>query len=154
MSPYELLVLIHVLAATTWVGGAITLNVLALRMVRSGDAGRILDFTKTQESLGPRLYAPASLAVLGVGSWMVAVNEAWTIGQLWIVLALVGFALTFLTGIFYFGPEGTRIANAVQARGAEDPDAQRRIRRMLTVSRLDTLLLVLIVADMVIKPGL
>ena len=138
MTGYEILVLLHILAAITWVGGAITLNVVAVRMVRAGDGPRVLDFTKTQEWLGPRLYAPASLAVLGVGIWMVAVNQAWRIGQLWIVLGLVGFTITFVTGITYFGPEAARIAKVVETRGAEDPDAQRRIRRMFLVSRLDT----------------
>jgi uncharacterized membrane protein len=123
-------------------------------MMRSRDAERTVDFVRTQEWLGPHLYAPAALTLLVVGISMVAVNEAWTIGQLWIVLALVGFGLTFLTGIAYFGPEVARIMKAVEARGAEDPDAQRRIRRVFSVARLDLLLLVLIVVDMVVKPGL
>jgi uncharacterized membrane protein len=85
---------------------------------------------------------------------MVAINDAWTIGQLWIVLALVLFGVSFLVGAAYFGPESKRIAAAAEAGGPAAPEVQRRIRRMSLVGRLDLLLLLVIVWDMVAKPGI
>jgi hypothetical protein len=85
---------------------------------------------------------------------MVVVNEAWTIGQLWIVLALIGIGVTVIAGAGFFGPESRRIGSLVEQRGAVDPEVRPRLRRVNVLSRLDLLLLLLIVTDMVIKPGL
>ena len=38
-------------------------------------------------------------------------------------------------------------------RGAEDPEVQRRIGRVLWISRIELFFLILIVLDMVVKPG-
>jgi uncharacterized membrane protein len=154
MPLYDLLLLIHILAALTWVGGSVMLTVLGARVVRSGDPGRIVAFTKDSEWVGPRIIAPSALALLGVGIGMVIENPAWEFSQLWIILALIGFAITFIGGLTFFGPESKRIARLIETEGAESPEAQRRGRRILLVSRLDTLLLVLLVVDMVLKPGL
>lgn len=154
MTLYEWLLLSHILAAIAWVGGAITISVLSARIMRSGDAGQLAAFVGNLQWMGNRIYLPASLAVLGLGIWMVAESEAWTIGQLWIVLALVGIGITTLIGALYFGPEGKRIGRAIEADGPESPEAQERMRRIFLVGRFDLLVLLLIVVDMVLKPGL
>lgn len=41
----------------------------------------------------------------------------------------------------------------MKQKGLEDPEVQARVKRITMVVRIDFLLLVLIVADMVIKPG-
>ena len=41
----------------------------------------------------------------------------------------------------------------VDQRGAEDPAVQRAITQLIAISRIDLVVLVLIVIDMVIKPG-
>jgi hypothetical protein len=111
-------------------------------------------FAKEAAGVGQRVIAPSTLVLLALGFWMVGVSEAWTIGQTWIILSLVGFGITFLTGALFFGPESLRIGKAIDARGPADPDVQRRIRRVVALGRIDLLVLVLIVADMVFKPGL
>jgi uncharacterized membrane protein len=151
---YEVLLFAHIVAAIVWVGGAIMINVLSSRAVASGDPVRIATFAKEAGGVGQRVIAPSALVLLAMGLWMVAVNDGWTIGQTWIFLALVGFGLTFLTGALFFGPESLRIGRAIDEGGPDSPDVQRRIRRLVALSRVDLLVLVLIVADMVFKPGL
>ena len=151
---YDVLLFVHILAAIIWVGGAVMFNVFGTRAARSGDPQRAAAITRDIEWVGQRIIAPTSLVLLAMGLIMVRVNDAWTIGQAWIILALVGFGLTFLAGILFFGPESGRIAKGIEERGAEDPDVQRRIRRLIATSRFDLVLLALIVADMVFKPGL
>jgi uncharacterized membrane protein len=154
MTLYEVLLFVHIVAAIVWVGGAALINVLTTRAARSDDAHYAAVITREVGLVGQRVIAPSTLVLLGMGLWIVGVSEAWTIGQLWIILALVGFGLTFLAGILFFGPEAARIATGIEERGPGDPDVARRIRRITSLSRLDLLLLVLIVADMVFKPGL
>jgi uncharacterized membrane protein len=151
---YEILVLLHVLAAITWVGGAITITLLAAQMERSDDPTVVAVYLRQTEWLGRGMFPIAAVAVLVLGITMVAVNEAWTIGQLWILLALIGVAITFTAGAAFFGPEARRIGRLAGERGAADPEVRRRLQRVSALSRFDLLLLLLIVADMVIKPGL
>lgn len=42
---------------------------------------------------------------------------------------------------------------AGQERGADDPEVQRRVQRIFTISRYDLAVLLLVVVDMVVKPG-
>lgn len=154
MELYDWLLLIHILAAITWVGGAITLNMLATRIRRAGTPEDLVAFAGLTEWIGPRVYIPAGLVVLAMGIWMVAIEDAWRIGQLWIILALVGFGITLVGGAVYFGPEAKRIREAAQAEGPKSARVQALVRRIFVVSRFDLTLLILIVADMVLKPGL
>jgi uncharacterized membrane protein len=153
MTLYDVLLLFHILAAIIWVGGALAINILGTRMQRAGGPAAAA-FAQQTAWIGPRVFAPSTLVVLGLGVAMVAENDAWTIGQLWIILALVGFAITAITGAAFFGPEGGRISNLIDERGIDDPETRRRIRRLTVLGRFDLALLVLIVVDMVLKPGL
>jgi uncharacterized membrane protein len=154
MTGYSWLVFVHILAAITWVGGAIMLNVLNTRSIRSKDPARLATAARETEWVGTRVIAPTTLVLLAMGITMVAVNEAWTIGQLWIILALVLFGLTFATGAFFLGPEAGRISRLVEERGPQDPEVRRRLRRVVLVGRIDLITLIVVVWDMVVKPGL
>jgi uncharacterized membrane protein len=151
---YDWVLLGHIVAAITWVGGAITMQMVGARLVGVEGPDALATFARTMEWIGPRLYMPASLAVLGFGIALVSVSDAWSIGQLWIVLALVGVAISAIGGAVYFGPQAKRIGEALRTEGAESERAQALIRRVFVVGRIDLLLLLLIVADMVLKPGL
>ena len=63
------------------------------------------------------------------------------------------FAASFLAGAGFLGPESGRLSKLIADRGPEDPDVERRIRRILLISRIELVLLVIVVADMVVKPG-
>jgi uncharacterized membrane protein len=154
MESYDWLLLGHILAAIAWVGGAITMQTVGARLVRAESPEAVAAFARTAEWIGPRLYMPASLAVLGFGIAMVAVSETWSIGDLWIILGLVGIAISAIGGAVFFGPQAKRIGEALRSEGAESERAQALIRRLFVVGRVDLLLLLLIVADMVLKPGL
>jgi hypothetical protein len=55
-------------------------------------------------------------------------------------------------GIVFVGPELGRIDAAAQRFGPESPEVARRVRRLFTIFRFDTALLMLIVIDMTAKP--
>jgi hypothetical protein len=149
---YEWLLLGHVMAAITWVGGGIAINVIGTRMLRA-EPSSMAALTRQIEWMGKAVFAPAAWVVLILGVSMVAESEAWTIGQLWIILALVGIGISAIVGATFFGPEAGRISRVIEDRGPQDPDARRRLRRILILARLDLVLLLLIVVDMVFKPG-
>jgi uncharacterized membrane protein len=150
---YELLLYLHLGAAITWVGGGVATQFFALRALHSGDSRRIAAFALDIKWVGDRVLASASLLTLLAGLALVWESAAWGFGDDWIVIALVLFAFTFLAGVGFFGPESGRISALVEREGADSPAAQARIRRILLVSRIDLVLLFLIVFDMVVKPS-
>ena len=153
MTLYELLLYAHLIGAVVWLGGGGATQFFALRALASGDSRRIAAFALDIKWLGDRVLALASLLTLIAGIALVWESEAWGFGDDWIVIALVLFAITFVAGVGFFGPESGRIAALVSSEGADSPAAQARIRRILILSRVDLALLFLIVFDMAVKPS-
>jgi uncharacterized membrane protein len=152
MDLYELLLAVHILAAVIWVGGATSLQVLAIRATGSGDPVRMATFAGEAEWVGMRIFMPASAVVLLAGIALVF-EGSWGFDQLWILLGLAGIAFSIVVGAGFLGPESGRIRERVEARGPEDTEVKDRIRRIFMISRIELAILLLIVLDMAIKPG-
>ncbi len=153
MTWYQLWKFLHVSFAVTWVGGAAMMQFFALRAHGDGGAERMARFALDVKWIGDRVLIGASLGAFLTGLGLVWNAPFWTIGNDWIVIALVLFAITFLTGALFFGPEAGRIAKQIDAEGAQSPAVQARIRRLLVLSRIDLVVLFLIIFDMVVKPS-
>jgi uncharacterized membrane protein len=151
---YEWLKALHVLLAVVWVGGAAALQVLAIRIERERDPLRMAAFAGQAEWMGMRVFAPASGLLLIFGIWMVIEEPAWTFGQFWILAALAMFAFSFLSGLLYISPQSGRLKAIFETRGPDAPEAVALLGRLFLISRIELVLLVLIVFDMVMKPGL
>lgn len=149
---YNTLKFLHVLAAITWVGGNIYAQVLATKVIGEGDPVHLGRLAKDLGDLGNRLLLPAAISVIVFGVWLVAVS-AWNFTDPWILIGLTGVAITIVTGAFFIGPEAGRLGTLATERDPADPEIQRRIRRVVAISRIDLVVLVLVVADMVFKPG-
>jgi uncharacterized membrane protein len=149
---YDTLKFLHVVAAIVWVGGGIYAQVLGTRALNEGDPSRLATTAKAIGDLGKRLVTPAAVATLVFGVWLVAVS-ALNFTDTWVVLGLVGIAITIVTGAGFLGPESERLGKAVGERGPSDPEIGQRISRILVISRIDLVVLLLVVADMVFKPG-
>jgi uncharacterized membrane protein len=146
---------VHVLAAIIWVGGAATAQVYALLAVRTNDPVRVAAFAGDTEFVGTRIFLPASVILLVSGILTVRESgSAWGYGQGWLQFGLAVIALSIVTGAGFLGPESGRISKATKAGGVESPEVQARIRRIFLVSRIELVLLVAVVFDMVVKPGM
>jgi len=89
-------------------------------------------------------------AVIGGGAAgvLIAVSGVGAIGVFW-----YAFTVARGTAPRPKSPEGKRIARAIEQGGPGSPEARMRINRIFLVSRIELLFLLLIVLDMVIKPG-
>ena len=151
MSLYELFKMIHVLAAVTWVGGGIFAQVQAVRARNAGHT-QLANFAQEMAWFGPHFFAPVSIVVLLAGIAMV-IESGWNFSDLWIIVGLVGFAATFVTGMAFLGPQSESVGKGLAERGADDPEVQKGIARLFTISRIDAAVLVIVVINMVVKPG-
>lgn len=152
---YELFKAGHVLVAVLWVGGGATLALMAIMNMRLTDPVRLAQFSHQAGMIGERLYAPASLLVLVFGIAMMTNDFGqllWDWDMAFIVIALVGWTLTFVTGVFWIKPTVVKLAKAIEERGPTDPEAQALIKRILFVTRIDIIVLLFIVFVMTAKP--
>jgi hypothetical protein len=148
---YEAIVFVHVFAAIIWVGGAFFLQVKIAQVKRANDNEGFLQLGRDAEQIGQRLFMPMSIVVLLAGIAMVWYGPY--AFELWIVLALAGILVTSLTGALYLGPTGGKLTRLAEEKGFDDPGLVAMRDRLIVVSRLDYAVLVLIVLDMVFKPG-
>jgi uncharacterized membrane protein len=153
MSYYEVLLFAHLLAAMAWVGGDLMIQMFYLR-ARATGPDAVARFAKDVEWIGLRLLNTASLLVVIFGVLLVIEVDGYEFSQFWISAALAMFLASAITGAGFLGPESGRIAKLTEEVGPTHPDVQRRISRVLLISRIEFVLLVLIVLDMVVKPGL
>jgi hypothetical protein len=133
------------------VGANIVLQVLSLRALKAGGQ-RSVDFIADIAWLGTRYFIPIALTVVALGFGLVAELDL-DLGEFWISAGLAMFLVSFLTGSAFLGPESGRIAALAAERTPDDPEVQRRISRVIWVARLELLLLILTIFDMIVKPG-
>jgi uncharacterized membrane protein len=152
MTWYEFLLFVHIAMAAIWVGGGAMIQFFALRALKATDPLRMAEFAGDVEYIGNRVFVPASLLAVVSGVWLVIDSEFWGFGDDWIVIGLILFAVTFLAGLLFFGPESGRIKKQIEAEGPTSPAVQARIQRILALSRADLMVLFLLIYDMAVKP--
>ena len=101
--------------------------------------------------VGEKLFAPAGLIVFLMGVAMM-LNTNWGWGKFWIIAGLVGYALTFFTGILVLAPLAKRITASVEANGPTHAETMALVKRIMLIVRFDVAMLLLVIADMVTKP--
>jgi uncharacterized membrane protein len=143
--------LIHVGFAVFWVGGGLLLTVLAIRAERTADPEEIATIAGQAAFAGEKLFAPAGLVVLAMGITMV-INHHIGFGTTWVDIGLAGYAISFITGVAVLAPLARRIVTLSDTVGAAAPETQEAIKRILLIARVDIGVLVLVVADMLMKP--
>ena len=149
---YDTLKLLHVLAAIVWVGSGLFVQYRGVRLRRHGTPEQIAGLARDVVDSTP-LFIVASLSVLVSGVALVLYHPGLDFTDTWILLGLIGYAATFVTGNFFIRPTAERLAAAAAEAGPASPTVQVLIARIFAISRIDQAVLVLIVADMVFKPG-
>ena len=153
MTVYEIFKIIHILAASAWVGGALLTQVQAARSLSAGGAS-LEHFMWEQQKVGPRFFAPMSLLVVIAGVVMVFDHDGINFEDAWIALGIAGFVGTFITGMFVLKPRIEKVVELLQSgRNPSDPEVKPKIANVINASRIDLVVLMLIVVVMVVKPG-
>jgi uncharacterized membrane protein len=153
MSWYEFLLFVHIAMATIWVGGGTMIQFFGLRAIRARDPMRLVEIGGDVEWIGNRVLVPSSLLAVVSGVWMVIDSDFWGFGDDWIIIGIVLFAITFLAGALFFGPESGRLGKLIEAEGPSSPAVQAKLKRLLALTRADLMLLFLIIFDMSVKPS-
>src|SRR5438876_11909659 len=85
---------IHVVAAVVWIGGGAFLTILGVAAERKNDPVELATIARQAATVGEKLFAPAGLVVVAMGiAMMVNTNLGW--GKFWVIVGLIGYAITF-----------------------------------------------------------
>jgi uncharacterized membrane protein len=151
---YKWWLALHILLAVVWVGSDVAIQIFAIRAKRAGP-DRMAFLAREIEWYGTRVLLPSSLALVVIGFILLHVSAgAYDLGQGWVTFGFIVWLLSAGAGSLYLGPESGRLSKLVDERGPEDPEYQRRLSRVFFVSRIELVLLILVVLDMAVKPGL
>ena len=150
---YEVAVFLHILGGFVWIGGLLYLQSIWHRIILSDSDEAAKSLLDTISWSGNRVIAPSAVVVLAAGITMVSVSEAWAFSQLWVILALVLFAVS----AFGFGTWTDRLFAVALAKlddeGASGTGYRTAANRLIRVARVDGFVTITILALMVFKPG-
>lgn len=144
---YRTLLLVHILAGITWVGGGIVIQVTQRRAFRSG--GR-LALDRVRQDLAwtdTWLAIPAPLLVVGSGVAMVLTNPGWRFSQTWVWMAVA--IIVLYEGLAF--TVGARLYRQIES-GLREPERADPGASLIRVGDGLLVLLVVLVVLMVFKP--
>ena len=152
MRANDVLLTLHILASATWIGAALALQVIAGRVRPSTPDLVVAELAVDAEAIGKTLFGPAAIVLLVTGAALVEREHlGWT--DAWVLWGIGALAVAGAIGGSFLIPEGRRIAQLAREPGHDPAELRNRTRRRFLVARADLLILVMAVADMVVRPG-
>lgn len=147
---YEAIQTVHVLAAIIWLGGGIAVHLIFM-FTPAPNRGLI---TPAIERFANTFLSGASGVALLAGIGMVADADHIGFTDTWILIGFAGFLISSILGGAMIGPAAKKLAAATSGEGPPDMAVVEPLsKRIMLLSRIDILVLVLVVVDMVTKPG-
>lgn len=145
----DVFLVVHILAAATWLGSGVAVGFLSPRLRRASDeAGSA--FMRAYERMGQVVFNPAGILVL-VSGVLLVVDGPWEFENLFVVIGILAVLIGAVFGARVFTPLSRQ---AQDAHAAQDVAKLDRIYgRLRTFGLIDTTVLVVAVVVMVIKLG-
>ena len=152
MSWFELLLFLHVLAFGLWFGSGLAIYVLATR-ARAAPAA-FGPFLVNANWWAGRAHPASGVLLLLTGILMVTDSDFIEFGDTWVWLGIVGLVAAFGIGGALIGRTSDELTKHIEAAGGTLPEDGRPLAdQLLVYVRIELAILVLVVADMVAKPG-
>ena len=150
---YKWLLAFHILVAVVWVGSNVAIQIFVIRARRAGPRPPRLPRERDRVVRNPRPASP-SLTVVILGFILLHESSgAYDLGQGWVTFGFIVWLLSSSRAPAILG-----LSQAGSARGRGAGARGRRVsapaRRIFLVSRIELVLLILVVLDMAVKPGL
>ena len=149
---YDWLLAIHILAAILWIGGGVMLHLIFVRTRSAGDAQTLSKLLTNGEWLGKAFFGPLSIILVLAGIGLV-IKGHWGFSTLWVIVGIAGFLASGLLGAVFLQKPATQLQGVLAEKGFEDPQVNQLIDRVFLLSRIDFVILTLVVLDMTLKPG-
>jgi len=146
----DILLVLHIAGAGTWLGANIVHAVAPPLAARQGSAA-LAGWHRISTGLNSRLYIPASITILVTGILLVLQSNAYGFDSLFVGIGMGMIVVSSVLGIVVFGPGGERAAEAIDS--GDDERARSETARLTGFGVLDTLLLLFTMIVMVLRWG-
>lgn len=150
MSYRDVLLVLHIAGAGTWLGANVVQAVVPPMAARRS-AEVLAGWYRITSSMASRLYVPAAILILITGVLMVLDNEAYGFGTLFVTIGFGMIVVGALFGQFVFGPGGEAAADAVES--GEASAIRATVGRLTRYGVIDTVLLLFTITAMVLRLG-
>jgi uncharacterized membrane protein len=123
------------------------------RARRANDTARIVALVDDAEWLGFRFFFPASLVLLVAGIAMVIIGQ-WSWETPWVVIGIAGYVASAVLGSAFISKQSKKVKELISERGTDDAEVKAGLDRLVLLGRIDLVILILVILDMTLKPGL
>lgn len=148
MTYRDILLILHIAGAGTWLGANVVQAVVPRAAAKAGTA-TLAGWYRITSVLAKRLYIPAALVILISGILMVLDSDAYGFGSTFVTIGFAMIVVGAVLGSVVFGPGGEAAAAAVES---EDLSTIRRaVAKLTTWGLVDTLLLLFTISAMVLR---
>lgn len=152
MTWYELLLTLHILGAALWFGSGVAITAIAYRAL-AADPAAFGPYMRLAAWWGAKAHGPAAMLILVAGVLMV-LDADLSMGDAWLSIALGGWIVVVALGGALIGRSASELSRRLEASGGAYTEEMRPVAgRLLLGSRIETVLLALLILDMVVKPG-
>ena len=148
----QFLLIVHIFLATVWLGGGLSVTIVALRAQFSRDPKKVCRVGAEVEWFGSRVLMPSAVLVFLSG-----VALAWLFGsfqEVWVIISLAAFGLSAIAAVVLLGPTPGVLRCLIMEHGELSEPVQSRIRRHFLFNRIEVALLTVVLISMVLKPTL
>lgn len=151
MSWYELLLSVHILAIATWFGSGLALIAVGFQTIKTGPE-TYAGFVVPAARWAGRAHPAAGVLLLLTGFAMVA--DADLDFDTWLILGLLGLVAAMGIGGAFIGRTSDQLVKRIETGGMTAEELNDGGRKILLFARIEMAILVLVIVDMVAKPGL
>jgi len=148
MTYRDILLIIHIAGAGTWLGANVVQAVVPPVGARLGTAV-LAGWYRLTSVLARRLYIPAAISILVTGVLLVLENEAYDFGTTFVTIGMAMIVVGAVLGTVVFGPGGGAAAEAVES--GDESRIRSAVARITRWGLVDTLLLLATITVMVIR---
>lgn len=153
MDWYELLLALHILAIATWFGSGTAITAMSFMALRTGPetfGGVIVPATKW----AGRAHPAAGVLLLLTGFALIGDSDTWEFGDTFVILGLIGLILAMGLGGALIGRTADGIVKRIEAGSMTAEELTTSGRQLLLYTRTELVILLLVIVDMVAKPGI
>lgn len=150
MSWYELLLSLHILAIATWFGSGLAITAMGFMSLKTGpEAFGTVALPATKWA--GRAHPAAGVILLLTGFALVADGD-WDFDT-WLILGLIGLVVAMGIGGALIGRTAEGIVKRMESGAMTAEELSGSARQLLLYTRIELVILVLVIVDMVAKPG-
>ncbi len=146
----DILLVLHIAAAGTWLGANVV-QAVAPSMASKQGPQAAAGWYRIAGGLSTRLYMPVAILLLATGIWMVLISEQFSFGSVFVTIGFAAIVIGALLGKFVFEPGSEKVAAAIDSGDATATRAAAG--RIAGFGVLDTLIILFAITAMVIRLG-